>query len=321
MMNPEVNRHASPRKSGWSSRALPKNAPRRLSLYLREAGWYAPAALLLLLIFIYPIVRTLVLSFLRVNLETGFEPVFAGLANFRRLVLDSRFYQTLQTTLLFTIASVALEFALGMALALAIEKMKNAGRVFRTLLLIPWTLPTAIIAVLWMWFFNDQYGAVNALLLRMNIISSPIAWLAHPVPALGAIILADVWKAFPFVLIVLVAGLQSIPKEMYEAIEIDGGNYWHRFRYVTLPHLLPFIFMALIFRIIQAFAVFDLVFVLTGGGPGGKTETISVYSYYTFLRYMDFGYGSALVLVLAGILAVTGWALYILLLRQYEMGR
>ena len=108
---------------------------------------------------------------------------------------------------------------------------------------------------------------------------------------------------------------------MYEAIEVDGGTAWHKFRYVTLPHLLPFIFLALIFRIVQAFAVFDLVYVLTGGGPGGATETVSIYGYYTFMRYLDFGYGATLALSIVIILALVAWILYSLLMRNYEMDR
>jgi multiple sugar transport system permease protein len=250
------------------------------------------------------------------SLETGFQYRFAGLDNFVRLWSDSRFIASLKVTALFTLTSVALEFVLGLLSALAVEKIKRGRRTARTLLLIPWTLPTAIIAVLWMWIFNDQFGLINALLLKMGAGSTPIAWLGRPRSALFAVIIADVWKAFPFVFIVLLAGLQSIPREMYEAIEIDGGTAWHEFRYVVLPYLLPFIFLALIFRIVQAFAVFDLVYVLTGGGPGGATETISVYGYYTFMRYLDFGYGAALVVAIVVVLAFVSWILYSLLLRK-----
>ncbi len=292
-----------------------------VSKRMREILWFTPAAALVLLIFVYPILRTLILSFLNLNLETGFQAHFAGLGNFARLLADSRFHSSLKTTALFTIVSVALEFLLGLLLALAVEKIKKGRRTARTFLLIPWTLPTAIIAVLWMWIFNDQYGVINAVLLKIGIVDSPLAWLGRPQTALSTIIMADVWKAFPFVFIVLLAGLQCIPKEMYEAIEIDGGTAWHKFRYVTLPYLLPFIFLALIFRIVQAFAVFDLVYVLTGGGPGGATETVSVYGYYTYMRYLDFGYGGALVVAIVLVLALTAWALYSLLPRKYEMGR
>ncbi|MBN1566312.1 MAG: sugar ABC transporter permease [Acidobacteria bacterium] len=294
---------------------------RDLSARIKSGLWFAPAAVLVLLVFVYPIVRTVSLSFIHLNLSTGFQPQFAGLDNFARLISDSRFFGSLRVTALFTVASVALEFLFGLLAALAAEKIGRGKRTARTLLLIPWTLPTAIIAVLWLWIFNDQYGFINAILARLGVIDSPIAWLGRPHTALLSITMADVWKAFPFVYIVLLAGLQSIPREMYEAMDVDGGNAWHKFRYITLPHLLPFIFLALIFRIVQAFAVFDLVYVLTGGGPGGATETISVYGYYTFMRYLDFGYGAALVVSIVLILALIAWILYSLLLRKYEMAR
>ncbi len=287
-----------------------------------KAGvWYIPAAVLVLLIFAYPILRTLMLGFSHFNLETGFQLRFGGMDNYARLASDSRFYGSLRVTTLFTVLSVALEFLLGLLLALTVERIRRGRRIARTFLLVPWTLPTAIIAVLWMWIFNDQYGLINALLLKIGAIHSPIAWLGKPQTAVLSIILADVWKAFPFVFIVLLAGIQSVPRELYEAIEVDGGTEWHKFRYVTVPYLLPFIFLALIFRVIQAFAIFDLVYVLTGGGPGGATETVSVYGYYTFMRYLDFGYGSALVIVVVLVMAWIAWMLYLLLLRKYEMDR
>jgi multiple sugar transport system permease protein len=288
---------------------------------LKTGLWFFPAVVLVLLVYLYPILRTLLLSFAQFNLETGFEARFAGLDNFLRLLSDSRFAAAVKVTVLFTAASVALEFLLGLLSALAVEAIGKSRRIVRTLILIPWTLPTAIIAALWIWIFNDQYGLINALLLKIGVISAPVAWLGQPQTAFLSIIMADVWKAFPFVFIILLAGLQSIPREMYEAIEVDGGNAWHGFRYVTLPHLLPFVFLALMFRIVQAFAVFDLVFVLTGGGPGGATETVSVYGYYTFMRYLDFGYGAAIAITIVGILAIVAWVLYWLLLRKYEMAR
>lgn len=293
------------------------------SIFARIRGgiWFAPGFILVLLIFVYPILRTLILSLLHLNLETGFRPRFAGLDNFARLVSDSRFHNSLKVTTLFTAVSVAMEFFLGLALALAAERIRRGRRAIRTLLLIPWTLPTAVVAVLWMWIFNDQYGVINALLLKTGIVDSPLAWLGRPQSAMATMILADVWKAFPFVFLVLLAGLQSIPRETYEAIEIDGGTAWHKFRYVTVPYLKPFIFLALIFRIVQAFAVFDLVYVLTGGGPGGATETVSIYGYYTYMRYLDFGYGAALVVAIVVLLALASWILYSLLLRRYEMDR
>ena len=281
-------------------------------------AWFVPAFMLLALVVAYPILRTTTLSFFHLNLATAFRAEFAGLDNVQRLVLDSRFHNALGVTTFFTLASVLCEFAIGLLLALSVDVFGRGRGVIRTIFLVPWTLPTAIIAVLWMWVFNDQYGVINALLLEAGLLDQPIAWLAEPDTAMFTIIVADVWKTFPFVFLILLAGLQNIPQDLYEAMEIDGGGAWAKFRYVTIPFLLPFIFVALIFRIIQAFAIFDLVYVMTGGGPGGSTETVSVYAYQTYMRYLDFGYGSTLVMATVLILAMVATALYVILLRRYE---
>jgi ABC-type sugar transport systems, permease components len=186
------------------------------------------------------------------------------------------------------------------------------------ILLIPWTLPTAVIAVLWAWMLNDQYGGVNAVLLRLGVIDSGVTWLGKPATAMMAIVFADVWKTTPFVFLILLAGLQNIPRELYDAIEIDGGGTWAKLRYVMWPHLLPFTFVALIFRIVQAFAVFDLVWVMTGGGPGGSTETVSIYTYRTYMRYLDFGYGAALAITTVVVLGVIAAVLYRAVVAKYE---
>jgi multiple sugar transport system permease protein len=135
---------------------------------------------------------------------------------------------------------------------------------------------------------------------------------------MAAVIAADVWKATPFIFITLLAGLQNIPRDLYEAIDVDGGGAVARFRYVTWPHLRPFAFVAVIFRTLQAFAIFDLVWVMTGGGPGGATETISIYTYQVYMRYLDFGYGSAIAVSTVVVTGVIAWGLYSLLLRGYE---
>jgi multiple sugar transport system permease protein len=188
----------------------------------------------------------------------------------------------------------------------------------RTILLIPWTLPTAVIAVLWGWIFNDQYGILNSLLMRSGIISEPISWLGGTTTAMAAIVIADVWKTVPFVFVVLLAGLQSVPQDLYEAVEIDGGGPWAKFRLITWPLLARFVFVAIIFRLIQAFSIFDLVYVMTGGGPGGSTETLSLYAYQTMMRYLDFGYAAALATATVTILALAAITLYWLILRRNE---
>ena len=280
--------------------------------------WFFPASALLLAVMVYPVLRTIGLSVVHESLATGFRSEFAGLDNFARLIADSRFHSSLWTTAVFTVLSVGAEFLIGLFLALSVNAMTKWRSLVRVICLLPWTLPTAVIAVLWAWIFNDQYGAVNALLLRLGLIDSPIAWLAQPYTAMGAVIVADVWKTAPFVFVILLAGLQNIPRDLYEAIEIDGGGAWAKFRHVTWPHLLPFAFVAGIFRIVQAFAIFDLVWVMTGGGPGGTTETVSIYTYQTYMRYLDFGYGSALAVATVALLALTAAGLYRLLMTKYE---
>jgi multiple sugar transport system permease protein len=296
---------------------MPRTKPDRF--WDLEYRWFVPASILLLAVVCYPVLRTITLSFVHENLATGFRAEFAGLDNFRRIVVDSRLHGTVATTLVFTVVSVGAEFLIGLLLALSVDSLSKRWRSFvRVVYLVPWTLPTAVIAVLWTWIFNDQFGVLNAVLTRLRLIDSPIAWLAQPDTAMAAMIVADVWKTTPFVFVILLAGLQNIPQDLYEAIEVDGGGGWAKFRYVTWPHLLPFVFVAMIFRIVQAFAIFDLVWVMTGGGPGGATETISVYTYQTYMRYLDFGYGSAIAVATVAMLAIAAGALYRLLVTKYE---
>jgi trehalose/maltose transport system permease protein len=297
---------------------MEKMSEKRVLAFFDGIGWFLPAAMLLVAVVGYPVVRTLTLSFLHENLATGFQAEFAGLDNFGRIIGDSRLHNSLRTTLLFTVVSVGTEFLVGLLLALSADALIRWRGLVRVILLIPWTLPTAVIAVLWTWVFNDQFGLLNTVLMRRGLMDSPVAWLAQPSTAMAAMIVADVWKTTPFVFVILLAGLQNIPRDLYEAVEIDGGGAWTKFRFVTWPHLLPFVFVSLIFRIVQAFAIFDLVWVMTGGGPGGATETISVYTYQTYMRYLDFGYGSALAVATVAILGVTAVTLYRLLVTKYE---
>jgi multiple sugar transport system permease protein len=280
--------------------------------------WFLPALLLIATVMLYPALRTFILSFYRMDLGTSFQAEFAGLSNFARLAVDSRFRGSLWTTIVFTTTTVSIEFLAGLGLALCADTWVQGRSAVRTILLIPWTLPTAVIAVLWAWIFNDQYGILNSVLIRAGIVSSPIPWLANPTTAFWALVVADAWKTTPFVFVILLAGLQAIPGELYEAIEIDGGGAWAKFRMITWPFLARFVFVALVFRVIQAFSVFDLVFVMTGGGPGGRTETLSVYAYQTMMRYLDFSYAAALATATVAALALAALILYWLLIRNRE---
>ena len=256
-----------------------------------------PALLLLLLVFAYPIGRAFWLSLFTENLSTGLEPVFSGFSNYSRMAIDGRFWQSVWNTTLFTVIALTLELVLGVAIALLLHQTFKGRGLLRTIAILPWALPTALIALTWTWIFNDQFGVWNDMLLRLGVINSPVNWLGDPTLALLATIAADVWKTTPFVSILLLAGLQSIPNDLYEAHAIDGASPWQSFRRITLPLLLPQILIAMLFRFAQSFGIFDLVQVMTGGGPAGATEMVSLYIYSTVMRYLDFGYGAALVVV------------------------
>ena len=269
-------------------------------------GWLMlfPALFILGLVFIYPIVRAFWLSWFTENLGTQLQPVFAGLGNYQRMLGDGRFWQSLGNTSIFTVVSVILELLLGLGVALILNKSFFGRGVVRTIAIIPWALPTAVMGLAWAWIFNDQYGVVNDILFRLGLIDTGINWLGTPALAMIALIIADVWKTTPFISIILLAGLQSISEDLYEAHKMDGATPWQSFYQITLPLLMPQI---LLFRFAQSFGVFDLVQVMTGGGPAGSTETVSIYIYSTVMRYLDFGYGAALVVVtfLLLVLAVT----------------
>lgn len=272
----------------------------------QKTGWILllPALIVMLVVYAYPILRAFWLSFFTQNLGTELEQVFSGLSNYGRMFSDGRFWQSLWNTTVFTTASVLTELILGIGVALVLNQAFRGRGIVRTITLIPWALPTAVMGVAWAWIFNDQYGVVNDLLRRFGIIETGISWLGNPTLAMIAVILADVWKTTPFIALLLLAGLQSIPGDLYEAHALDGATPIQSFWKITVPLLMPQIIVSLLFRFAQAFAIFDLIQVMTGGGPGGATETVSIYIYSTVMRYLDFGYGSALIVVTFLILVI-----------------
>lgn len=265
----------------------------------RRTGWLLilPALLVLLLVYAYPILRAFWLSVFTENLSTNLEPVFSGFENYGRMAQDGRFWASLGNTAIFTAASLVLELILGLGVALTLDQAFRGRGWVRTIAILPWALPTALIALAWRWIFNGEFGVWNDILMRLQIIGNPINWLGDPNWAMLGVIAADVWKTTSFVAILLLAGLQSIPQDLYEAHAIDGATPLQSFRKITLPLIMPQILIAMLFRFAQAFGIFDLIQVMTGGGPGGATEMVSLYIYATVMRYLDFGYGAALVVV------------------------
>lgn len=265
----------------------------------QRTGWILvlPALIMLLLVFAYPILRAFWLSFYTQNLGTQLQRIFSGFSNYQRMIGDGRFWQSMWNTTIFTVSSVSLELILGIVVALVLNQAFRGRGIVRTITLMPWALPTALMGIAWAWIFNDRYGVINDILRRVGVIETGISWLGNPVLAMVAVVSADVWKTTPFVALLLLAGLQSISNDLYEAHAIDGASHWQSFRKITLPLLMPQITIAVLFRFAQAFAIFDLIQVMTGGGPAGATETVSIYIYSTVMRYLDFGYGAALVVV------------------------
>lgn len=280
-----------------------------------------PAIFLFSLVILYPVARNVYLSFQEKSITTGMAEHFVGLKHYLKiLTTDLRFRQALGNTVYFTVVSVAIEFILGLSFALLLN-LSFRGRSFaRASVILPWALPTAVMAMAWRWIYHDVYGVANDLLLRLGILKEAVAWLGQHPLAMHAAIFSDAWKTTSFMALMFLAGLQSIPQDLYAAASIDGAGTWGRFRYITLPLLRPVMVLALLFRSLQAFAVFDLIWVLTQGGPGGTTETLSVYLYsYTF-RYLNLGYGSALSMVIFGLTLVIIFVILRFRREEVELG-
>jgi multiple sugar transport system permease protein len=274
---------------------MPKLLIRRRSLSERSLGFLllAPAALLLLSIVVYPIANLVWNSFFDIHLAEPWrgEP-FAGLDNYARALGDDRFWTSVLHTAIYVLVTVPGALLVGLALALLANMPFRIRWPVRLGLLLPWALPLVFSGLIFRWFFEYKQGIVNDVLARLGI--EPLAWLTDSRLAVAAICIAIVWKASSFMGLMLLAGLQTIPRELYEAAQVDGATRWQRFIWITLPMLRPAIMVALIFRTITAIQTFDIPYAMTGGGPGDSTETLAMYIQKTTLDFLDFGYGSAL---------------------------
>ena len=253
-----------------------------------------PAVTLILIIFGFPLFHYAWLSNHASSVITGLENIPNYGANWIRLINDERFWMDALQTARFAICSVSIELIFAILIALLLNLRVKGQGFIRASTILPWALPTTIMALGWRWIFNTPYGPINQIVNlfgfeNINILSNPnLAWIAT--------VIADVWKTTPFVALIILAGLQSIPADLYEAYKLEGANSTNRFLKITLPLLQPYITLAILFRMAQAFGVFDLIQIMTGGGPAGSTESLALYAYLNSMRFLDFGYSSTIIL-------------------------
>lgn len=259
----------------------------------RGAAWpyLLPTLMVLAATAGWPLARTLWLGMTDALLGAADEPRFVGFANHLALLGDPEWWRVVGTTLVFAAASVSLELVLGVAIALALDVRFPGRWLLRAAVLVPWAIPTVVSAKMWAWMLHDLHGVVNAALLALGLVAEPVAWTADPHLALVSVIAVDVWKTTPFVAILTLAGLQLVPRELYEAATLDGAGRATSFLFVTLPIIWPVLAVAVTFRLLDALRIFDVVYVLTG--TSAATMTMSVYVRQQLVEFQDVGYGSA----------------------------
>jgi ABC-type sugar transport system permease subunit len=279
------------------------------------AAFVAPAALVIILIVLIPLGRALWMSVFDIRLtRPGVEP-FVGLGNYLEQLTSGDFWAATGRALYFTVVSTALELGFGMGLALLMDQPLRWRWLLRTLVILPWALPTIVNALMWRWIDNAEYGALNALLTQTGVLHDYQPWLSDSDLAMWMVIIADVWKLTPLVAILLLAGLQSIDREVVEVARVDGAGPWQVFRHILLPLVTPVILILLVLRTMEAFKVFDLIWIMTHGGPANSTQTIAIYAYQTAYQAFDFGRGAALGYLIALVIMVLA-AIYLRLLGR-----
>ncbi|WP_338324941.1 carbohydrate ABC transporter permease [Metabacillus mangrovi] len=264
-----------------------------------SALFFLPAGLFMLVFLVYPIAMLVKDSFYRIDLLNPAAAQFVGLANYTGTLTSPRFLTALWNTVIYIVCAVGLEFLLGLILALLLSQAFKGSQFIRTILLSPLMIAPLVSGLIWKFMLNDQFGIINSTLYKIGILNDPhqIMWLSDQRFALFSTILADVWLTTPFMMLVLLAGLQGISKSLYEAAEIDGAGKWTKFRYITIPSLVPVAIVALLIRTIDAARTFDIVWVLTQGGPGFSSEVLSTYMYKTLTRYGQVGESSAMAVI------------------------
>ncbi|WP_419963423.1 carbohydrate ABC transporter permease [Pantoea vagans] len=289
-----------------------------LSLRQREQrqAWVllAPMLLVMLLLTAWPLLRTIWLSFTDAALiGSGETPAWIGLENYLYALSDPDFRASIWRTLYFTLVSVTFEGIIGVLVALLLNQKFVGRNVLRVLVILPWALPTIVNAMMWRLNFNPDYGSINALLSQLGIIDGYRSWLGSPDAALNAVMFADIWKNYPLVTLLVLAALQSIPEDLFEAARLDGASAWRRFRAITFPAIVAPLGVALVLRTIDAFKIFDIIYVMTRGGPVDSTKTLSFFVYQESFSYLRAGSGAAYAILMTLMCALL-ITLYLLML-------
>lgn len=294
----------------------PKGRSLKSSLLAVIEPWayLSPTLILIALVMMVPLVIGISYSFQAISLMNPFESGWIGLEHYINLYEDTKFWKSLKNTAYWTIASVFFQFFLGLGLALLLNQGFYGRRLIQALVFLPWAVPTFLSALTWAWLFNPVIGPLPHWMAALGILSEPYNILSDPDTALWGPIIANIWFGIPFFAITLLAALQSIPRELYEAAAIDGASAWQCFVKITLPFLAPMIMITVMLRAIWIANFADLIFVMTGGGPANSTQILSTYIFTTAFRKLDFGYASAIAVVLLILLLL--YAAILLRMRQ-----
>ena len=259
----------------------------------------APAIIVVLLVIVYPLLMAGQLSLHDVRIFRADRGLTGemDLHNFRDMFANPSFWRSLRITLYYVVAGVIGSFGIGMFTAVLLNRPFRGRALARVLMVLPWPIPGVVAATIFVWMFNSSFGVINYLLLTTGIVDKPVQWFTQAVPALFAVVAATIWKGYPFFTISLLAGMQSVPKELYEAARVDGASAVQQFRFITIPALGPVIGISLVIATLWQFRVFDIIFVMTGGGPSGATETLAIQIYREAFQYFEMSYAAAVGMV------------------------
>lgn len=264
---------------------------RNLSPYL----YLAPSMLVICLILLYPIAYSVILSFFKLDLMSGVQqPRFTGISNYLSLFEDRSFWRSALLTIIYTCAMAGGSFLCGLIAALVLDQNFRGRGVARTMAILPWAISPAVACIIWVWMLDYDFGVINYLLTALRILPQRVAWLSAGIPALFSVSIVTIWKFTPISAVVLLAGLQTIPPELYESGRIDGANLFQLFRHVTLPGIKPVSAILFNLLVLWGFRRFEIIFIMTGGGPAGATETLIINTYQEAFRFFDMGRASAI---------------------------